>query len=339
MGDTPWVKFFSSDWLGGTSGLTAAERGVYITLCALIYEFDGPIVRDDKRLARRCGCPKASFIRILSALIDEGKLVQNGEHLTNAKCEKEITDRKKRSEKARAVAHQRWNAPDGKTQQKQGVVDASAMLAQCEPEPEPEEVKREAKASPKKPESRGTRLPDDWALDRGLYEWSISEGLSDAEIRNETDKFKDYWSGVAGAKARKANWPATWRNWARKFIADRKPATRGNRKDDELNRILRDQQQRDSQERPVHSPEGVKGMDSGPDGDAVGPLFPTGHGVDSIPADCERLGRDFVGHSPAGDRAGHQGALADAGQGAADPWGDPGDGAQVSCLPLAVGRR
>jgi hypothetical protein len=28
-------------------------------------------------------------------------------------------------------------------------------------------------------------------------------------------RFADYWHGVAGAKGRKADWLATWRNWVR----------------------------------------------------------------------------------------------------------------------------
>ena len=74
MGEKPFIKFYPSDFLGGTSGLSPAERGVYMTLLCLIYEADGPIPRDDARLARRCGSPKAAFIRAIDCLIDQGKI-------------------------------------------------------------------------------------------------------------------------------------------------------------------------------------------------------------------------------------------------------------------------
>lgn len=45
MSGDPWVKFWPSDWLAGTSGLTAAERGVYITILALIYEQRGGVLK------------------------------------------------------------------------------------------------------------------------------------------------------------------------------------------------------------------------------------------------------------------------------------------------------
>ena len=37
----PWFKFYPSDWLGGTRGLTAEETGVYITMIAMMYEAGG----------------------------------------------------------------------------------------------------------------------------------------------------------------------------------------------------------------------------------------------------------------------------------------------------------
>lgn len=81
----------------------------------------------------------------------------------------------------------------------------------------------EAKASlspTAKKSPTGSRLPDDWFLSKQLGEWSLSEGAEKELIRSEADKFKDYWKGVAGAKGRKADWDATWRNWIRKAIAD-----------------------------------------------------------------------------------------------------------------------
>ena len=93
MGEKPFIKFYPSDFLGGTSGLSPAERGVYMTLLCLMYEQDGPIPRDDGRLARRCGSPKAAFIRAVECLIDEGKLTEVDGMLSNNRVEKAIVDR------------------------------------------------------------------------------------------------------------------------------------------------------------------------------------------------------------------------------------------------------
>jgi hypothetical protein len=34
-------------------------------------------------------------------------------------------------------------------------------------------------------------------------------------VRHVADKFRDHWIAMSGAKALKADWPATWRNWCR----------------------------------------------------------------------------------------------------------------------------
>lgn len=131
MSDTPWVKFYASDWLAGTSGLTAAERGVYITIIALIYENDGAIAYDEKRLARRCGITKAAFVNAVNGLCDEGKLsLQNGK-VSNHRAEKELSARDIRSQKASASAQERWRGHELKTVENQHPENANASAKQC----------------------------------------------------------------------------------------------------------------------------------------------------------------------------------------------------------------
>jgi len=62
----------------------------------------------------------------------------------------------------------------------------------------------------------GSRLPSDWVLSRELGEWAMQDcGMTREAVKAEAEKFADYWHGVAGAKGRKADWAATWRNWCR----------------------------------------------------------------------------------------------------------------------------
>lgn len=106
----PFIKFFPSDFLGGTSGLSPAERGVYITLLCLIWDGNGPIQLDDGRLARRCGMPKASFKKALKALMDEGKIIRAPGGLTNKRAHDVLEDQNQRSATAKANAASRWTA-------------------------------------------------------------------------------------------------------------------------------------------------------------------------------------------------------------------------------------
>lgn len=128
MGD-PWFPMYSSDWLAGTSGLTAAEKGVYITLICLMYEAEAPIPRDEGRLARRCGAPVGRFRQALSALIDEGKIVEKDGGLWNLKVQQVVDARIEKRNKARASADSRWSK---KPKKNNGGGNANASAAQCE---------------------------------------------------------------------------------------------------------------------------------------------------------------------------------------------------------------
>lgn len=71
-------------------------------------------------------------------------------------------------------------------------------------------------ANPPKPKrpAEGHRLPDDWlpAADYVAPDF----GLTHEQHAGELAKFLDYWRSVPGAKGRKVDWDATWRNWMRR---------------------------------------------------------------------------------------------------------------------------
>lgn len=94
-------------------------------------------------------------------------------------------------------------------------------------------------SAPKKPS--GSRLSQDWFLPKSWGDYGIEKGATPELIRTESENFKDYWISVAGAKARKADWEATWRGWIRRAIANspkQKPHLKtinGGRNDQALN--------------------------------------------------------------------------------------------------------
>jgi len=77
------------------------------------------------------------------------------------------------------------------------------------PTPTPTPVISRERASP-----TGSRLPADWTLPDEWAEWA-KQARPDLNPRETADRFADYWRGVPGAKGRKTDWPATWRNWVR----------------------------------------------------------------------------------------------------------------------------
>lgn len=112
MSEMPWVRFFPSDWLAGTRGMSAVETGVYITLIATMYERGGPIPEQHERLARLCGTTVSAFLRALENLVAEGKVLRSEEGLFNRKAAEELRIRAEKSDGASQKAKIRWGKKD-----------------------------------------------------------------------------------------------------------------------------------------------------------------------------------------------------------------------------------
>ena len=63
---------------------------------------------------------------------------------------------------------------------------------------------------------RGTRIPEDFAIDDDMRKWLADSNLTHLDAQAITVEFVDYWVGVAGVKGVKLDWVATWRNWIRR---------------------------------------------------------------------------------------------------------------------------
>ena len=129
MKKMPWVRFFASDWLGGTRGMSAVETGVYITLIASMYERGEPIPEDHNRLARLCGASNSAFKAVLETLVSEGKIIRSTAGLWNNRVEKERVYLSEKSEVGLRAANARWSRKDNDNN---GGSDANAMPTQSE---------------------------------------------------------------------------------------------------------------------------------------------------------------------------------------------------------------
>jgi hypothetical protein len=74
---------------------------------------------------------------------------------------------------------------------------------------------------PPKPDPKGSRLPDDWKLSPEWLAEAVKLGMADDDAKREAERFRDYWVAAPTAKARKADWLATWRNWIRTTLERR----------------------------------------------------------------------------------------------------------------------
>jgi hypothetical protein len=87
------------------------------------------------------------------------------------------------------------------------------------------EEKELPNGSSKKKTDKGHRLPDGWWPSAETEAWAMVKLAWDEQrISYVTEGFVDYWRSVPGAKGRKTDWDATWRNWARREN-EKSPAT------------------------------------------------------------------------------------------------------------------
>lgn len=91
------IDFSASDWLGGTAALSFAERGLYITICALIYVAGGPITKADLRKANPGRTD--TFNALLLRLVDAGKISLRDGIIDQVRCERELARARHRIDK------------------------------------------------------------------------------------------------------------------------------------------------------------------------------------------------------------------------------------------------
>lgn len=83
-------------------------------------------------------------------------------------------------------------------------------------------VKNRQEPSGEGERSRGSRLPADFPTPAEIEFCKAERPDLDAGLL--AAKFRDYWLGVPGAKGRKCDWPATWRNFVRSEFSRAPPA-------------------------------------------------------------------------------------------------------------------
>ena len=116
-----------------------------------------------------------------------------------------------------------------------------------------EEPKEELKEEPKG-RARARRLPDDFALTPDRRSVAEAEKVP---VDRTFAVFCDYWRSVAGQRARKHDWDATWRNWCRRQADMERPPnaappvrkTRYEQAMEQIDEIEREAMEREAAER------------------------------------------------------------------------------------------
>ncbi len=195
----PYVRFYFSDWLAATAGMTGVEKGVYITLLALMYERCEPLTDDPRRLARSCGVSPSTFKNALSMLKDDGKITDQDGGLWNKRVGREFEYRAKKSEVASGAAKQRWR----KDQQNQAPPDANAVQPHSEriAIPETRSQKPDTTSGSNEPGGASPAVEANaWLFAEGL-KYLTGNGVAERQARSLLGKWRKSYSDMATMQA------------------------------------------------------------------------------------------------------------------------------------------
>ena len=90
MSGTRFVRFYPSDWRSGCIGLTLEQEGLYVRVCAFIYESNRRLPFDDSHAAKVMGCHTNAYRKVRDQLVAIGKLVEREDGYSVPRAEKEL---------------------------------------------------------------------------------------------------------------------------------------------------------------------------------------------------------------------------------------------------------
>lgn len=111
-----WFPFYADDFLSSdyVQSMSMAERGLYITLLALLWKSERGLPTDEKVIAARVGLTPNRFRKIFMGISKKFVQIENGTRFINERLEEvrreQLDKAKSRSDKGRAAVKKRWDA-------------------------------------------------------------------------------------------------------------------------------------------------------------------------------------------------------------------------------------
>lgn len=217
------------DYARDTGHLSLIEHGVYTLLLDRYYVTEQGIPADQShRLARaRTDSDREAVDSVLADFF----VLTDGVWI-NRRVEEELAKAMVRIETARANGKRGGRKPNRNPaathREPSGLIPLNRNGTQDKAHQAPpihlsnQELKQDQETG----SPNGSRLPIDWFLPDEWKSWAETT-RSDIDVDMQAQCFADYWHGIAGAKGRKADWQATWRNWIRRADAPRGNARAG----------------------------------------------------------------------------------------------------------------
>jgi len=210
-----YYRLHIGDYLRDTAHLSLLEHGVYTRLLQVYYTREQSI--SDAEKYRLVGARAPEEREAVDAVLAEFFVASDGAW-TQPRCEREIAEYQAKAERNREVGRLGGRPSAAKNPAETQMVSTEnpdvTLASSQEPVASKKQEQREAPvAADAAPSPRGCRIPDGFpGIDDHL--WCRTE-RPDLDPGVTGEKFRDYWAGVPGAKGRKLDWPATWRNFVR----------------------------------------------------------------------------------------------------------------------------
>lgn len=221
-----YYKRHIGDYAKKAGHLSPLEHGVYNLIIDSYYDREqAPTIGEAMRWARaRSEEEKAAVFVVL-----EEFFVLVGDRYRQNRIEEELADYHGKAETNRKIALNREasrraaksGSPSEHEQSTDGAPEKHEPCTSGQPNHKPLTINQE-----KESRARGTRLPDDWRPSPEDIAFCKTE-RTDLRPSEVATSFYDYWIAIPGAKGRKADWSATWRNWVRKESPGKEVAAGG----------------------------------------------------------------------------------------------------------------
>ena len=200
MAALPYMQLYVADYLADTAHLTAAQHGAYLLLIFNYWQRGNPLNNSNERLANVARMTVEEW-EIAKPVLSEFFEI-DGDDWRHERIERDLLAVTSKSIKARAAGKA---SAASKANERSTGVEQTLNHTDTDTDKEKSKQSRGATAS---------RLPADWKPDEAGLAFCKAE-RPDLQADSVADRFRDYWTAQPGAKGRKTDWPATWRNWVR----------------------------------------------------------------------------------------------------------------------------
>jgi hypothetical protein len=222
MSEHRWSKFWWADWMRDPSlrSCSVAARGLWMDMLAIAFDGAprgyitiGGRPATPRQLATIAGITEKQCAGLLAELEEAGVFSRDSDGRMFSRRMVRDTEA---SEAGREAIAKRWGKREDPISPPNRGVGSPPHSLEAEADTETEADKKgesapRSAAPPPRP-SNGVRLPADWTPDEPGYDGATAQTLA---------RFGDYWRAQPGAKGRKTDWQATWRNWCRRDAEQR----------------------------------------------------------------------------------------------------------------------